>query len=222
MFINRQRLVSWRQNAAFCEGFVMRIDIVRTFIVAAAALSLAALHAANTNLADALSPKSDAATTGNDAFAAAPSSDENQATVSQPFGASVGAEPGLLGSDPNDDLSAGKKYYRVANYGMAERSFRRAAELHPRDAEAWLGLAASYDQLRRFDLADRAYEQAIVIAGPTVEIINNQGYSYLLRGDIKRARAKLAVAQRKAPENKYVLNNIRLLEQSAGQGKAVE
>jgi Flp pilus assembly protein TadD len=76
--------------------------------------------------------------------------------------------------------------------------------------------------LRRFDLADRAYEQAIVIAGPTVEIINNQGYSYLLRGDIKRARAKLAVARRKAPENKYVLNNIRLLEQSTGQGKAVE
>ena len=200
----------------------MRIDIVRTLLVAAVALSLAACSAANTNLADALSPKTDGATTGNDAFASAPSADEDQTTVSQPFGAAASAEPGLLGSDPSDDLSTGKKYYRVANYGMAERSFRRAAELHPRDAEAWLGLAASYDQLRRFDLADRAYEQAIAIAGPTVEIVNNQGYSYLLRGDVKRARAKLAIAQRKAPENKYVLNNIRLLEQSTVQGKAVE
>ena len=200
----------------------MRIDIVRTLLVAAVALSLAACSAANTNLSDALSPKTDGATTGNDAFASAPSADEDQTTVSQPFGAAASTEPGLLGSDPNDDLSSGKKYYRVANYGMAERSFRRAAELHPRDAEAWLGLAASYDQLRRFDLADRAYEQAIAIAGPTVEIVNNQGYSYLLRGDIKRARAKLAIAQRKAPENKYVLNNIRLLEQSTVQGNAVE
>lgn len=200
----------------------MRIEIVRTFIVAAAVLSLAACSAANTNLTDALSVKADGATTGNDAFAAAPAADEDQTTVSQPFGASASAEPGLLSGDPNDDLSTGKKYYRVANYGMAERSFRRAAELHPRDAEAWLGLAASYDQLRRFDLADRAYEQAVVIAGPTVEIINNQGYSYLLRGDIKRARAKLAIAQRRAPDNKYVLNNIRLLEQSTVQGKAVE
>jgi len=195
---------------------------VRMFIIAAAALSLAACNTANTNLGDALSPKTDAAATGNDAFASAPSTDENQTTASQPFGASADTAPGLLGSDASDDLNTGKKYYRVANYGMAERSFRRAAELHPRDAEAWLGLAASYDQLRRFDLADRAYEQAIVIAGPTVEIVNNQGYSYLLRGDIKRARAKLAIAQRRAPENKYVLNNIRLLEQSVGQGKAVE
>jgi Flp pilus assembly protein TadD len=200
----------------------MRIDVARTLLVAAAALSLAACSAANTNLADALSPKADGTTTGNDAFASAPLADEEQSMVSRPFGASAGAEPGLLGSDANDDLSKGKKYYRVANYGMAESSFRRAAELHPRDAEAWLGLAASYDQLRRFDLADRAYAQAIVIAGPTVEIVNNQGYSYLLRGDVKRARAKLAIAQRQAPDNKYVLNNIRLLEQSAGQGKAVE
>lgn len=192
----------------------MRIDVVRTLLVVAAALSLAACSAAHTNLADALSPKADPAATGNDAFASAPSADEAQTTVSE--------SPGLLGSDANDDLSKGKKYYRVANYGMAESSFRRAVELHPRDAEAWLGLAASYDQLRRFDLADRAYAQAIAIAGPTVEIVNNQGYSYLLRGDIKRARAKLAIARRDAPENKYVLNNIRLLEQSVGRGKAVE
>jgi Flp pilus assembly protein TadD len=31
--------------------------------------------------------------------------------------------------------------------------------------------------LRRFDLADRAYGQAIRIVGPTAEILNNQGYS---------------------------------------------
>jgi Flp pilus assembly protein TadD len=82
---------------------------------------------------------------------------------------------------------------------LAEKHFRAAVEKHPRDAEAWIGLAASYDRLRRFDLADRAYGQAVGIVGPTVEILNNQGFSYMLRGDYKRAHAALAAAQRKDP-----------------------
>jgi Flp pilus assembly protein TadD len=139
-----------------------------------------------------------------------------------PLGLPAADEPGLLGSDPNDDLSLGKKQYRAGNFGVAERYYRHAAELHPRDAEAWLGLGASYDQLRRFDLADRAYRQAIRIVGPTVAILNNQGYSYLLRGDYKRARATLLQAQRMDPGNPYVANNMRLLQASLRQGKALE
>ena len=139
-----------------------------------------------------------------------------------PLGESAAAEPDLYGSDPNDALSLGKKQYRADNFGLAEKYFRHAAELHPRDAEAWLGLAASYDRLRRFDLADRAYAQAIGIVGPTAEILNNQGYSYMLRGDYKHAREKLAAAQRKNPGNKYVQNNLRLLEESYRKGKAIE
>jgi Flp pilus assembly protein TadD len=130
--------------------------------------------------------------------------------------------PGLLGSDPNDELNLGKKHYRANNFGLAEKHFRLAVEKHPRDAEAWLGLAASYDRLRRFDLADRAYAQAIGILGPTVEILNNQGYSYMLRGDYKRAHATLAAARRKDPNNKYVQNNLRLLEESYRKGKSIE
>jgi Flp pilus assembly protein TadD len=95
---------------------------------------------------------------------------------------------GLLGSDPNDDLSLGKKQFRAANYALAEGHFRRAAELHSQDAEAWVGLAACYDRLRRFELADRAYRQAIELIGPTPELLNNRGYSYMLRGDYVRAR----------------------------------
>lgn len=136
--------------------------------------------------------------------------------------ASPESEKGLLGSDPNDDLSRGKRHYRLGNYGLAEKHFRKAVELHPRDAEAWLGLAASYDRLRRFDLADRAYAQAIRIVGPTAAILNNQGYSYMLRGDYKRARATLLKAKSKDPDNKYVANNLRLLQTSARLGKAIE
>lgn len=133
-----------------------------------------------------------------------------------------GSQVGLLGSNPQDDLSLGKKYYRAGAYGLAEKYFRRAVETHASDAEAWLGLAAAYDQLRRFDLADRAYAQAIRIAGPTVEIINNQGYSLMLRGKYAEAAAKFAQAARKAPENPYVKNNIRLLAESTHQRKAIQ
>src|SRR5690242_18259954 len=146
--------------------------------------------------------------------------EEPTGSVSAPMGKKTA--PGLLGSDPYDELSLGKKQYRANNFGLAEKHFRLAVEKHPRDAEAWLGLAASYDRLRRFDLADRAYSQAVGILGPTVEILNNQGYSYMLRGDYKRAHAALAAAQRKDPANKYVQNNLRLLEESYRKGKAVQ
>jgi Flp pilus assembly protein TadD len=129
---------------------------------------------------------------------------------------------GLLGGQPYDDLSIGKRYFRAGNYGMAERYFRQAVEQHPRDAESWLGLAASYDRLRRFELADRAYAEATKLAGVTVEILNNQGYSYMLRGDYRRARAKLDEARRLDPSNRFVQNNLQLLAASTHGAKAIE
>jgi TolA-binding protein len=132
------------------------------------------------------------------------------------------SKPGLLGDDPNDDLQLGKKYFRSNNFGLAEKYFRSAAEKHPNDAEAWVGLAASYDRLRRFDLADRAYAQAIQLIGPTAQILNDQGFSYMLRGDYARARKKLQEAQVRDPANPYVQANLQLLEQSFRDGKAVQ
>jgi tetratricopeptide (TPR) repeat protein len=120
----------------------------------------------------------------------------------------------LPGNNPADDIKLGKKHYREQNYGLAERHFRRAVEAAPRNAEAWMGLAASYDKLRRFDLADRAYSQAFSILGPTPGLLNNHGYSYILRGDYKNARLKLAEAKSKDPNSKYIQNNIDLLEDS--------
>jgi Flp pilus assembly protein TadD len=154
---------------------------------------------------------------------------EGQDTTGSVTGPTTGPGPGetpsstgLLGDDPKDDLNLGKRYYRENSFGLAEKHFRRAVELGPKSVEAWVGLAASYDKLKRFDLADRAYEQAIRLAGPTPEILNNQGYSYLLRGDRRRARAKLLEAQAKDPSNPYVQNNLDLLADSLREGAAVK
>jgi Flp pilus assembly protein TadD len=181
-------------------------------------LALAACNTTDNLLSQSAAPPAENAAASGEATSALAS-----AADATPLGAPTEAEtPGLLGSDPNDELAQGKKNYRANNFGLAEQHFRRAVELHPRDAEAWLGLAASYDRLRRFDLADRAYGQAASIVGETVEILNNQGYSYMLRGDFKRARAKLLLADSKDPGNKYVANNMRLLDASLVQGKQVE
>jgi Flp pilus assembly protein TadD len=155
-----------------------------------------------------------------------PLAPQASATDDQPTGSTPVEKPGavtpqLLGANPNDDLNTAKKYFRQGSYGLAERYFRKAVEQHPRDAESWLGLAAAYDRLKRFDLADRAYAQAIRLVGSTPEILNNQGFSYILRGDYRRARAILMEAQAAAPNNPYIKNNLRLLSASERKGKAV-
>ena len=128
----------------------------------------------------------------------------------------------ILGTDPNDELSLGKKYFRAGSFGLAEQHFRKAVEGAPRDAEAWTRLAAAYDRLKRFDLADRAYQQAMAIVGPTPEILNNHGYSYMLRTDYRRAREKFLAAQAKDPTNPYIQNNLELLDESIRMGKAAQ
>jgi Tfp pilus assembly protein PilF len=122
-------------------------------------------------------------------------------------------------ANPNSELNLGKRFFRDGNFGLAEVHFRRAIEQAPPDrrvaAETWLGLAATYDQLRRFELADRAYAQALKLVGPSPEILNNQGYSYIMRGDYARARTKLNAAYERDPKNPYIIANLDLLEKSA-------
>ncbi len=135
--------------------------------------------------------------------------------------AATGAGAKSAGKDA-EDLRLGKKYFNAGNFSLAERHFRRAVELRPRDLEGWVGLAASYDRLRRFELADRAYDQAIKIGGPSGEVLNNRGYSYMLRGDYRRARETLLEAQAQDPGNSYIKNNLELLEASIRKNKVTQ
>lgn len=124
--------------------------------------------------------------------------------------------PGDVKYYPSDEpLHLGQEYFNRGIYGTAERYFQDAVEKAPRDPKAWIGLAASYDHLRRFDLADRAYHQAIALAGETTQILNNQGYSYMLRGNLNAAREKFNEAFQREPDNPTIQNNINLLNGSS-------
>lgn len=122
--------------------------------------------------------------------------------------------------DPRDEkFKASDEPYRLGveqfnrgYYGNAQKYFQEAVEKSPKDADAWLSLAASYDHIRRFDFADRAYNRAIALGGKTVQLLNNQGYSYVLRGDLRKARRKFNEALRRDPDNVMVRNNLRRIE----------
>jgi Flp pilus assembly protein TadD len=117
---------------------------------------------------------------------------------------------------PSDQpVKLGLEYYKKGAYGTANRYFRDAVEKAPEDAQAWIGLAATYDRLRRFDLADQAYATAIRLTGETVQILNDRGYSYMLRGDLTKARAQFLKAYRLDPANPIIINNLQLLNSSS-------
>jgi Flp pilus assembly protein TadD len=116
---------------------------------------------------------------------------------------------------PSDEpLRLGQEYFNRGIYGVAQQYFQAAVEKAPRDVSAWIGLAASYDRIGRFDMADRAYRQAIKLQGETTQILNNQGYSYMLRGNLGVAREKFHEALLRDPDNQTIQNNIDLLNGS--------
>src|SRR6266566_10038444 len=116
---------------------------------------------------------------------------------------------------PSDEpVRLGLEQFNRGNYGIAQRYFKDSVEKSPKDVTAWIGLAASYDRLRRFDLADQAYGQAVKLGGETVQLLNNQGYSYMLRGDLTRARIKFQKAYQLDPTNPTIINNLELLNSS--------
>jgi Flp pilus assembly protein TadD len=132
-----------------------------------------------------------------------------------PPGADPVQEPTDVKYYPSDEpVRMGLEQYNRGNYGLSQRYFKDAVEKAPRDVTAWVGLAASYDKLRRFDLADQAYTQAIRLGGVTVQILNDQGYSLMLRGNLTAARRKFEQAYSLDPGNPVIVNNLELLNGS--------
>ena len=111
-------------------------------------------------------------------------------------------------------VTAGQEHFANQNYGLALENFEKAVESSSDNASAWLGLAASYDQLGKFKNADRAYEQLVQLKAGNARVYNNIGYSYLLRGDYPKARQYLSRAQDIDPSLEEVQGNIHLLEKT--------
>lgn len=140
-------------------------------------------------------------------------------------GCVMGREKGVASRDPyaplpaaslldpsQEDLVKAQSHFRNEDYGLAETYFRKAVERNPNNGDAWVGLAASYDRLRRFDLAERAYRVVVQKVGYNVTVHNNLGYHYYLRGNMPKARKHFDAAHALEPDNPYILNNLKLVD----------
>lgn len=117
-------------------------------------------------------------------------------------------------------LVEAKAHFRSGNFGHSAALYKRAVELGPKNVEAYVGLGASYDRLRRFDLSDRVYVALHELTGGTTQYYNNLGYSQMLRGNLSGALANFRKAQAIDPENVVVANNIQILSSAAAQSRA--
>ncbi len=104
-----------------------------------------------------------------------------------------------------------RAHFRNNDFGHSAALYKRAVELQPTNPEGYVGLSASYDRLRRFDLADRVYASLFKLTGGTAQYYNNLGYSYMLRGNLTAAAKNFQEARRLAPDSLVVTNNLQLL-----------
>lgn len=110
-----------------------------------------------------------------------------------------------------DALTRARGHFKNNDFGYAASYYKRFVELQPNNAEGYIGLGASYDRLRRFDLADRVYVALYKITGGTAQYYNNLGYSFMLRGDLKSALENFQKAQALDPTNPVIVNNLKIL-----------
>lgn len=130
------------------------------------------------------------------------------------------AEVNNIGSYTADSaLLQARSHFRNNDFGHSAAFYKRVVELSPGNAEGYVGLGASYDRLRRFDLSDRVYASLYAISGGTAQYYNNVGYSQMLRGNLKDAMSNFRQAQKLAPDNAVIANNMQLVAQAAATAR---
>lgn len=70
-----------------------------------------------------------------------------------------------------DRLADAKGQLAIGNVGLALEAFRTVARLYPDNAEAYVGMALCYEQMRRFDLAQSKYEAALALEPRDPELL---------------------------------------------------
>ncbi len=110
----------------------------------------------------------------------------------------------------------GLAYGRLGRLRDAERLLRQAVELAPDRAELHYDAGMATEAVEQWDVALAYYEQAAALAPDHAEYARAAGALHLRRGNVKRARALLAVALRHARHDPETLFQLGMLHASAG------
>ena len=128
-----------------------------------------------------------------------------------------------------DPYETGRTYFEEQQYGLALAAFRESLRQHPDAPRELNAVAACYDQMLRFDLADGYYNLALNLDPNSVQTLNNLGYSHYRRSQegygseyLMSARTYLARAGALAAGNPVVARNLDLIETAMARLGPVE
>jgi Flp pilus assembly protein TadD len=119
----------------------------------------------------------------------------------------------LLASTPKDPLlaeRAGIAALRTGNVKTAIVLLDRATAVPTPSWRAWNARGAAADLQHDWPKADEAYLNADRLAPNQAEIINNHGWSQLLRGNWRDASVEFDRAAKLDPKSKRIANNLEL------------
>jgi TolB-like protein/Flp pilus assembly protein TadD len=98
----------------------------------------------------------------------------------------------LLPNDSGIVTAIAYVHRRQGRFEEAVAGLKKAADLDPRNAQAALDLAETYDDLRRYAEAEPYYERSISLAPDQVRAYQSKATSYVSReGSLEKARATL-------------------------------
>ncbi|MGZ3274199.1 MAG: tetratricopeptide repeat protein [Caulobacteraceae bacterium] len=87
---------------------------------------------------------------------------------------------------------------------------QKAVTESPGAWRAWNALGGAYDDRRQWAEADDAYAHALAVSNAPAIVLNNRGYSYLLRNRLDEASADFVEALRLRPDLAPARTNLRL------------
>lgn len=112
---------------------------------------------------------------------------------------------------------AGIAALRTGDIAGAERWIRQATARPGASWRAWNAFGVIADYRKDFAEADRGYAKATELAPDEAEVVNNVGWSLLLRGEWERAAAELERAHSLDPASRRIADNLELARAAISQ-----
>ena len=126
----------------------------------------------------------------------------------------------LAAAHPQDALAfqrAGIAAFQIGDLRRAKAALDAATALPGASWRAWNARGAVADLRRDWDEADLAYDRALVLAPGRAEILNNRGWSLLLRGQWRDALPLLERAGGIDPKSRRIADNLELARAALAQ-----
>jgi len=117
-------------------------------------------------------------------------------------------------ADYRPRLEMARAAFNSAQYGISIDHLNAELAQRPTSVAALNGLGASYDQLRRYDVARNYYFKALELAPASSTTLANIGYSYLLQERHEDAAAVLQLALQYDADNETAATNLLIAQHS--------